>query len=141
MPLLKEGTIGYSIMQMKCPRCRKGDLFPTRTFSFDRPFNMHKRCQHCDQTYSPEPGFYYGAMFISYVLTAFFCLIVLGILILGFKMSIGASFAVLLLICAILFVWFFRISRSIWVNMRVGYNPEKATRIHERMKQEGKKKN
>jgi uncharacterized protein (DUF983 family) len=138
MALFKKGTQGYSIFQMKCPRCREGDLFPTSTFSFSQPFDMHKRCPHCEQTYTPEPGFYYGAMFISYIFTGVFSLVLLGTLILGFKVSIGAAFGVLILLCIILFVWFFRISRSIWINMRVRYNPKKAALVREaKMKEKG----
>ncbi|MFY0654132.1 MAG: DUF983 domain-containing protein [Cyclobacteriaceae bacterium] len=28
---------------------------------------MHKNCTVCNQNFEPEPGFYYGAMIISYV--------------------------------------------------------------------------
>lgn len=131
MPIIKKGTATHSILHMKCPRCREGDLFPTQTFSYSQSFDMHKRCPECGQSYSPEPGFYYGAMFVSYILTSFLSLALLGILLLGFGMGIGGAFAVLLLILAILFVWFFRIARSIWINLRVPYSPKTAARVRE----------
>lgn len=125
MSTVKEKGLWASIFGMTCPSCRTGDLFETTTFSYQKSFDMHKRCPHCNQKYMLEPGFYYGAMFISYIITGWFCLGVLGICMLGFKMSVWSAFALLLLICAILFVWFFRISRSIWIHMRVPYNPKK----------------
>lgn len=120
----KNRSIIKSILDMTCPRCRKGDLFYTPTFSFQKSFDMPKKCDHCAQRYVLEPGFYYGAMFISYIITAFFCLITLGIFMLLLKINVWKSFGILIFICAILFVWFFRISRSIWIHMRVKYNPK-----------------
>lgn len=29
---------------------------------------MHKNCAHCGVSFEPEPGFYLGAMFVSYAL-------------------------------------------------------------------------
>ncbi len=122
MGLFKEKTRSWAIYNMKCPRCRIGYLFHTTTFSFQRPFDMPKRCSHCDQKYFPEPGFYYGAMFISYILTAFLFLIIMGFQLLILKMEIYHAFGILFLICAIFYVWFFRISRTLWIHFRVRYN-------------------
>lgn len=122
MGIVKRSSKLYSIFNLKCPRCHTGDLFPTRTFSFNKPFDMHKNCPKCHQDFEPEPGFYYGAMFVSYIFTAFFCL--------GFTMffhwvigwSIAASFGALLLVCAIFFVYIFRFSRSMWININVRHD-------------------
>ena len=126
MGLFRKGSKAYSIFKMKCPKCHEGDLFPTGTFSFQKPFDMHDRCPNCNENYAPEPGFYYGAMFISYIITGWFCLAFVGLLILGFGWSINASFAALIVVIAILFVWIFRISRSLWINVVVKYDPNKA---------------
>ncbi|MBK8567877.1 MAG: DUF983 domain-containing protein [Saprospiraceae bacterium] len=120
--MFKKGTKAYSIFNMKCPRCHEGDLFPTGSFSFNKPFDMPETCPKCGQKYFLGPGFYYGAMFISYIITGFFCLFVVGGLILFAGLSINAAFMVLLVVIAILFVWFFRISRAIWININVRYN-------------------
>ena len=73
----------------------------------------------------PEPGFYYGAMFISYILYGWFSLFVVGGCIWFLDMSVNASFAVLIAISLVLFVWVFRISRSIWLSLMVRYQPQK----------------
>ncbi len=119
-----------SILGMKCPRCRLGDLFETPTFSFQKSFEMPSRCPHCRQKYVLEPGFYYGAMFISYILSGWFCLGLIGLFMLVLGWSVWTSFGVLLIICAILFVWFFRISRSLYIHIWVKYNP-KYSKINE----------
>ena len=120
----KERGFLSSILYMKCPRCREGNLFKTHTFSYSKPTEMPDRCEVCGQNYMPEPGFWYGAMFISYVWTAWFCLFFVGGGILLFGMSVNASFALLIIMCAIFFFWIFRISRSIWIHIYVKYDPE-----------------
>ncbi len=125
MSLLKKGTKAYSIFNLKCPRCQEGDLFETSTFSFKKSFDMPQNCPVCGQKYFLEPGFYYGAMFISYIITGWFALIFVGTLILVFGVNWQVAFGLMVVSMAILFVWFFRISRSIWINFNVKYQPKK----------------
>lgn len=87
---------------------------------------MKDRCDHCNQNFMPEPGFYYGAMFISYIFMGWFCLgfIALFHWVLGW--STAASFALLLSFCAVIFVYVFRASRSAWIHFNVKYDPKAA---------------
>jgi len=55
------------IIQAKCPRCRRGDIYSTPTYSFSGQ-KMHEKCSHCGLTYEREPGYWYVAMFVSYAL-------------------------------------------------------------------------
>ncbi len=101
-------------------------MFPTGSFSFNRPFDMHERCPKCNANLMPEPGFYYGAMFMSYIFSAF---ISLGIVMLThwvLDYSLLASFFILVGVVAVFFVWWFRFSRAFWLNLIVGFRPEKA---------------
>lgn len=57
-----------AIINCKCPRCRKGDMFTysiLRVTSFSK---MNKTCPRCGLYYEIEPGFFYGAMYFSYAL-------------------------------------------------------------------------
>ncbi len=112
-----------SIFGMRCPRCREGKLFNTPTFSYQKPTEMPSHCPSCGQNYMPEPGFWYGAMFISYIWTAFACLFFVGFGIFALGMSINGAFIALVITCAIFFFWIFRISRSIWFHIYVKYDP------------------
>ena len=61
---------GYlvALLKCKCPRCREGDVF-TYPLSHIAKFNtMNDTCPHCGIRLEPEPGFYQGAMFVSYAL-------------------------------------------------------------------------
>ncbi len=122
MSLFKKESKAYAILHMKCPRCHEGDLFETGSFSFSKPFYMPEKCPKCGQDYYPEPGFYYGAMFISYIITGWFALILVGVLILVFGLYWLTAFWIMVFSMAILFVWFFRIARSIWINANVKYD-------------------
>lgn len=132
MSLFKKGTKAYSIFNMKCPRCHEGDLFETPTFSFQKSFDMPQKCPVCDQPYFLEPGFYYGAMFISYIITGWFALILVGVLILVFGMQWQLAFGIMVVTMAILFVWFFRISRAIYINLNVKYQPEFSRKVDQK---------
>ena len=121
---MKKGSKLYSISTLTCPRCQIGELYPTKTFSFKRPFDMYENCPHCQQRYVLESGFYYGAMFVSYILTSFlmfgmfaFCKWVLGFGVLN-------SFIGVTIIVFALFVWIFRVSRAVWINFFVKFNPK-----------------
>jgi uncharacterized protein (DUF983 family) len=129
MGLLKKGTKAYSILHLKCPKCQEGDLFETGTFSFQKSFDMPEKCPVCGQKYYLEPGFYYGAMFVSYIITGWFCLGFVGLLMLGFGLHWKTSFILLLIAIAVLFVWFFRVARAIWININVKYDPKALARL------------
>lgn len=120
--LVKKGSKLYSIFNFKCPRCHEGDLFETSTFSFQKSFEMHDKCPHCGLDYMPEPGFYYGAMFISYIFTGFFSIGFVAFLHWVLGWSTAGSFAMLLLIFAIYFVWIFRVARAVWININIHYD-------------------
>jgi uncharacterized protein (DUF983 family) len=107
------------ILGMRCPRCGKGDLFETGAFSFKKPFDMPDHCPQCRQPYFPEPGFYYGAMFVSYVISGFFCLGFLMFFHWVLDWNLELSFFLLIVVGALLFVYLFRISRSIWLGLMV----------------------
>lgn len=112
-----------SIFKLTCPRCRKGKLF-TQPFSVKNAFSMPKNCPVCGLNYYREPGFYYGAMFIAYGLSAwvFFMIGLIMTFVLG--MDFNLALIVILIVAAIFFVYIFRISRSVWIHMFVKYNPE-----------------
>ena len=119
---MKKGSKTYSVLTHKCPRCQTGDLYYTPTFSFRRPFDMPDDCPHCNQRYSLESGFYYGAMFVSYLLTAFLMFSMFGICKFLLDLDILPSFIFVTIIVFSLYVWIFRTSRAIWINFFVKYD-------------------
>lgn len=55
-----------AVIKAKCPKCRKGNLFPVFVMSYRRLSDINQVCPNCQETLVPEPDFYYGAMYISY---------------------------------------------------------------------------
>jgi len=117
-------SVFITIWLHKCPRCRDGEMFETGSFSFSKPFEMLPGCEKCGQSYYPEPGFYFGSMFISYIITSFFSLSVVGFAMLVLDWSVEGAFGLLIGILAICYVWFFRTARSTWINVTIKYDPE-----------------
>jgi uncharacterized protein (DUF983 family) len=111
-------SLFYSIIFMKCPRCREGNMFEKPIFSFQKTFTMYDK-------YSLEPGFYYGAMFISYILSAFTMFGLFAIVKFGLGMDVVPAFISITIVMLGSLVWFFRISRVIWLHFFVTYAPNK----------------
>lgn len=86
---------------------------------------MPEKCPHCEQEYMPEPGFYYGAMFISYIFMGWFCLLFAMFFHWVLDWSMAASFGLLIAVCVVFFVFIFRMARSVWINIVVKYDPAK----------------
>lgn len=58
-----------AISQQKCPRCREGNIFNYSLL--EKPLNplaTHKECSECSYRFEIEPGFFWGAMYISYAM-------------------------------------------------------------------------
>lgn len=109
-----------AMFALKCPNCFSGNLFYNRSpFSFKRIADMPDECPSCKQDFVIEPGFWFGAMFVSYFISAMamFIPMGIGILILG---SIGWPFVFSTIAVVLLFyVYIFKVSRSIYIHLVV----------------------
>lgn len=119
MGIFRKGSKAYSIFKYKCPRCMEGDLYPTKTFSFKKSFEMNEKCSECGQDFEPEPGFYFGAMFVSYIFMGFFCIAFLLLFHWVFDLGLMTSFGMLVATVAFFLVVIFRTSRSVWLAANV----------------------
>ncbi|ERM81597.1 hypothetical protein P872_20130 [Rhodonellum psychrophilum GCM71 = DSM 17998] len=75
---MKKVSLGAAMVLAKCPRCREGQIFPTSIISYRKLSDVHNHCPTCNAVLTPEPDFYYGAMYISY---AFSVALVVNVLI------------------------------------------------------------
>lgn len=55
-----------AMLALRCPRCHQGPLFSYPAYRLTKFSAMPESCPVCGQGYEPEPGFYWGAMFVSY---------------------------------------------------------------------------
>lgn len=78
---------------------------------------MHDKCPNCGQNYLPEPGFFYGAMYVSYALTVAQFVAVVVLLNIFFDPGIWDIVITLTVVMFILSPPVFRLARSIWAHM------------------------
>jgi len=118
-----------SILQNKCPRCRRGKMYQSKNPYHLRSFmRMFDRCQVCGQPLDMEPGFYYGTNMVSYSLALLISVLsfILWWIIIGFSLHdnrffwwIGFNAFLLLAMQPPLM----RLSRTIWLAFFVPYSP------------------
>lgn len=58
-----------SILQGKCPRCQSGKVFKYTTANVRNFTDMNENCPVCGLHFEIEPGFFWGAMYVSYTIT------------------------------------------------------------------------
>ena len=111
-----------SVLNYNCPRCRKFKMYK-EPFLISKPVEMHRNCEVCNQRFEPEPGFYFGAMFISYIISGFLFVGIALTLVFAFNWSFNAAMGLVLFIAIISFFKLMRISRSMWIHFIVNYDP------------------
>ena len=113
----------YSIVTITCPRCHEGKMFPPHTlFNFTKLSKMNERCVCCGQPFSPEPGYYFGAMFVSYAINAaIFIATWLALKFFVKEVTLTMMLIVLFVVVIGLLPFKFRLSRALWINIFVGY--------------------
>jgi uncharacterized protein (DUF983 family) len=112
------------IIKMRCPKCREGRMFPEGTLFTTRFMKMNERCPVCGQSFMPEPGYYFGAMFVSYgINAAFFIAVWLGMYLFMKEISLTAMIIALLVVIFGLLPITFRLSRVLWIYIFVRYQP------------------
>jgi uncharacterized protein (DUF983 family) len=120
---MKRGAIETirDMLCQRCPRCRVGTIFHHSIF-LGLP-KMHGSCSVCHLRYEREPGYFLGAMYISYVLAV---PLVALIAVLLWKFS-GLNFAKLILWTAVLFLPFVPsitlLARVLWIYLDQTFDP------------------
>ncbi|MEL7006833.1 MAG: DUF983 domain-containing protein, partial [Bacteroidota bacterium] len=77
---MKERRALSAVLSGKCPRCRKGDVFTHGSLKLLKFSSAHENCPVCGLKYEVEPGFFFGAMYVSYAFSvAIFLASVLGL--------------------------------------------------------------
>lgn len=124
-----KGTKLYSILFNKCPKCQKGNFFETKTmFSMNFSKN-YSNCLICNTSFEREPGFYTGAMYISYSLNVAF-IVVSFVTAVGF-LDFDPVKLLYFVVPSLVFLapLFFRISRRIWINVFVKFDKNAISKI------------
>ena len=118
-----------SLLYCKCPQCEIGDLFiESNAYRLNRMTEMHSKCQECHEDFQREPGFYFGAAYVSYAITVALWVAVwvalttfnaLGLIEFGFYTHVVTFLTVGITCLLLLLPLIYRISRSIWIRLFV----------------------
>lgn len=125
-----ENTLLKSIWDLSCPNCRKRAMFTHSGFDLKHFSKMHDHCTNCDQVFEPEPGYYTGAMYVSYafqiaIIAITFVAMQLMNNTLGILWYMAMIFSVILIFLPLIF----RLSRSIWIHIFVKFEGFKTKEI------------
>ena len=115
----------YSVAKSKCPKCNLDNLYvDNNPYHLSKLGQMKKHCDKCGQPYEPETGFYYGAMYVSYGLGVLFMVVPAMLLYFVLDAGVITLFSFVIGMYILGFPLFFRLSRNIWLNIFVHYDPE-----------------
>ena len=123
-----KGTKLYSIFFNACPRCQQG-----RFFAVNNPYNlkrfdqMNAQCACCGERFEREPGYYTGALYVSYAYyTALIvsCFVVMQVLL---AMDLSYFLGILITLIIVLTPIVFRLARLTWINFFISYDAQKPT--------------
>lgn len=125
-PKIKRRSVWYSIFRNKCPRCREGSLFSRNSiFPLSKLTDTPQNCPVCGEDFVREPGFYWGAMYVSYGICVAWMLPAFALIKVPFGLSIFNTILILIALQILFLPWLFRLSRSLWIHIFVSYQPGK----------------
>jgi len=115
------------ILKQKCPACHSGDFFKhPHGYRLREIGDTHKNCPNCGQRFMLEPGFFFGAAYVSYALNVALmvsCAVAVYVL---FEETTPEHYVVAIIgMTLLLFPGIFRLSRIIWATMFIPYGGEK----------------
>ena len=118
----KPVSYSRSVLTLKCPQCRKGDLFLKKgLFVFRGTLAMYENCSCCGQKFEIEPGFWIGALWTSYPIvvaieTPFLFLALFS------ENHTWTYFGLMIVAFAIFYPATLRIGRSVWAHIFIVRN-------------------
>lgn len=67
---IKKQSFISNVYNEKCPKCKSGQVFVQNQSTFSLPV-MFDKCANCNYRFEREPGYFIGAMYLSYGLSVF----------------------------------------------------------------------
>lgn len=105
-----------SLVREKCPYCGKEDVFKKSVFL--KIPEMHASCKACRSDFTGEPGYFFGAMYVSYAISvaigaATFLVSRFALGVTSVPLTIAAIILMIVLVLFKNFKW----SRIIWLKI------------------------
>ena len=123
--MLKKGSKLNSILTGSCPKCQNESMYSDKNpLNLTKVLKMNDHCSHCGLKYQIEPSFFYGAMYVSYGLNVAVGIAAFIVSFVFFKTTIEQSFIAIVISLIVLFPFVLRLSRNLYINMFVSYDPK-----------------
>lgn len=123
--MLKKGNKLYSILTGSCPRCHMESMYKeANPYHLTELMTMNERCSHCKLKYKMEPSFFYGAMYVSYAVGVAFAVAAFVVSFLILEANLLTTFIAIVATLVVFMPVILRLSRNIWINLFVKYEPE-----------------
>lgn len=126
MQRMKKGSKITSIIHGTCPVCQSAQVFESPN-PYANMFSMPTHCAHCNNKYEIEPGYWFGAMYVSYGFTV--AISVAAFLLVYFVYPAAGVWSFIVAISILNLVLApisFRYSRLVWMNMFQKFDETKA---------------
>ena len=103
-------------LRLRCPRCGRAPLY--RGW-----FTMNEVCPVCYLKFERAQGYWVGAIYVNYAVTTLVAVAGYFVLWARTELSTATQLAIWLPFCVAFPLWFFRYSRSLWLAVEYGVNP------------------
>ena len=111
-----------AVLSARCPRCRTGAFFSHAPYDLAHLGAHHSHCPHCGLQFEPEPGFFWGAIYINYAfIVGTFLVTYVGLEWAFYRPPVWVEIAVFLGLVVLLFPLFLRASRLLMLYLMAGH--------------------
>jgi uncharacterized protein (DUF983 family) len=110
----RRSAIG-ALIAGRCPRCHEGPIF--HPFLSRGVLRMYPRCPVCGLDFEPEPGYFLGAMYVSYAIGILTVLPVALALVFLLGVPLALTLVIAGLQCLLMMAFMFRASRIFWLHL------------------------
>ena len=109
-------TIMRRSCRLRCPVCGGGKLFHGW-------FRMHAMCEKCGLKYQRAPGYFLGAIYFNYGVTALLVVLLYFSLYFADDLSPSQILWTSAALSVLFPIWFFRYARSLWIGFDEYFDP------------------
>ncbi len=110
-----------AVLKGRCPQCHEGRVFKYKWYNIIKFSDTNERCPICDVKYEVEPGFWFGAMYVSYAFTIGIMLVGAVIIYNFFNDPPAMGYVVPIVTVSLIMVPFnFRMSRVLFLHLFSG---------------------
>ena len=101
---------------------RNKSSFISHPYNLKRAGDIHEKCSNCGVKYAKEPGFYYGAMYVSYALmVALFVTLWVSFNLFFEEINIYVQLSIIIAAFLVLTPYMYALSKIIWANLFIKY--------------------